>query len=90
MCEKTKPKERLSEFREGAAARRVSITWLSFTFDTTRQSRQYLTPAIVSEGYDLDEPTADITMVAHTNFIFDPLDGSASPGTPNRSPLTLT
>jgi hypothetical protein len=57
--------------------------------------RQYLTPAIVPDGYDSDEPTtdADITMVAHANFTFDPLDGSASHGTPDsdvRAPLTLT
>ncbi|KAJ8591946.1 hypothetical protein M405DRAFT_813579, partial [Rhizopogon salebrosus TDB-379] len=41
--------------------------------------RQYLTLAIVPDGYDSDEPTADvdITMVAH-NSIFDPLDGSTS------------
>jgi len=46
--------------------------------------RQYLTPAIVPDGYDSDEPTADadITLVAH-NSIFDPLDGSASHGTPD-------
>jgi hypothetical protein len=80
---KQRPKKDLVKFREGAT-QRVSLTWLqSFTstFDTTLQS---LTLAIVPDGYDSDEPTADvdITMVAH-NSIFNPLDGSASHRTPD-------
>jgi hypothetical protein len=69
------------KFREGAT--RLNYLAKASHLIPHVKLRQYLTPAITPDGYDSDEPTtdADITMVAQTNFIFDPLDGSASHGT---------